>query len=143
MARCGADHGLLLEREALYGRSRPADDGLVFDLDFNGGRNGTPANKSSNACTVQTVGVEACQGVGGYSIRLPGRHACVAIDLPVADRMLNAFSPDLWVSPEEAAHQEVVTAASARSGFDDLPIKLRWRTKGENSWGVGLSHDGG
>lgn len=111
------------------------DDGLVFDLDFNAIADGKVADRSPTGCKVQLVGVEACQGVDGYAVRLPGTHACVTVELPEADRKLDALSLDFWVSPEEAAHQEVVTAASARSGFDDLPIMLRWRL----GWQMGFA----
>ena len=109
------------------------DDGLIFDLDFNTLRDGIAGDRSAQHCQGKLVGTEVCQGVDGYGVRLPGGHACVGVELPAADRKLDAFSLDLWVSPEEAAHQEVVTAASRSSGFDDLPIMLRWR-QGWQMW---------
>ena len=109
------------------------DGGLIFDLNFNTIRDGIAADCSARHCQGKLVGAEVCQGVDGYGVRLPGGHACVGMDLPEADRKLDAFSLDLWVSPEEAAHQEVVTAASRSSGFDDLPIMLRWR-QGWQMW---------
>jgi hypothetical protein len=116
---------------------RPAavkvNDGVIFDLDFNSVKDGAVADRGASRCRGKLVGAEVCQGVDGYGVRLPGGHACVNVELPEADRRLDAFSLDLWVSPEEAAHQEVVTAASRGSDFDDLPIMLRWR-QGWQMW---------
>jgi hypothetical protein len=118
---------------AQRGAAVKPDDGLIFDLDFNAIKDDVAADRSASRCQGKLVGAEVCQGVDGYGVRLPGGHACVGVDLPEADRRLDAFSLDLWVSPEEAAHQEVVTAASRGSDFDDLPIMLRWR-QGWQMW---------
>jgi hypothetical protein len=114
---------------------RGLSDGVIFDLDFNAVKDGKVVDKSPSHYEGTLVGAEVCEGVDGYAVRLPGTHACVTVDLAEADRKLDQLSLDLWVSPEEAAHQEVITAGSARSDFDDLPIMLRWR----QGWQMGFS----
>ena len=127
--------GWLLEADVALAQAVGLKDGVVFDLDFNAVKDGKVADKSPSRCEAKLVGAQVCEGVDGYAVRLPGTHACVTVDLAEADRTLDEFSLDLWVSPEEAAYQEVVTAASARSGFDDLPIMLRWRL----GWQMGFA----
>ena len=119
----------------LAGRRRGPIEGVIFDLDFNAVKDGKVVDKSPSHYEARLVDAEVCEGVDGYAVRLPGSHACVTVDLAEADRKLDQLSLDLWVSPEEAAHQEVITAGSARSDFDDLPIMLRWR----QGWQMGFS----
>ena len=131
----GGWHGMALSKAVAQDAAAKMDEGLIFDLDCHRINDGVVADRSASACKARLVGAEVCQGVDGYGIRLPGGAACVTVDIPEADRKLNAFSLDLWISPEEAAHQEVVTAASRGSDFDDLPIMLRWR----QGWQLWLS----
>ena len=111
------------------------NDGLIFDFDFNAVQDGRTTDSSPSRCKAKIVDAETCQGVDGYGIRLPGTCGCVNVDLADADRKLDAFSVDVWLSPEEAAHQEVITACSTSGGFDTHPIMLRWR----KDWQMWLS----
>jgi len=127
-AACWSDGRLLAAaKQDTPAAPRGLNDGVIFHFDFNAVKDGKVIDKSPSRYEGTLVGAEVCEGVDGYAVRLPGSHACVTVDLAEGDRKLDQFSLDLWVSPEEAAHQEVITAGSARSDFDDLPIMLRWR----------------
>ncbi|MDD5706040.1 MAG: hypothetical protein PHR35_08950 [Kiritimatiellae bacterium] len=73
------------------------------------------------------MGGEPCAGVDGYGLPLPGWAKCVNFEWPEALRSLDALTMSVWVAPESAGHQEILSAPAAEVRFDGGPFILRWR----------------
>ena len=104
-------------------------EGLIAALDFNQLTDNTFADASANRVIGRNSGGQSCEGVDGLGLRLPGGACCVNLELPEKYRSLDALTLSLWVAPEEAMHQEIVTAAAEKIKFDSLPFMLRWRAQ--------------
>ncbi|MDD5707872.1 MAG: LamG domain-containing protein, partial [Kiritimatiellae bacterium] len=98
-----------------------------LDLDFDCLTNQTFRDSSPLALKARNAGGELTEGANGLALRLSGGPKCVNIDLPEKHRALEGLTISCWVAPEEAAHQEIVTAPAADIRFDGLPFMLRWR----------------
>ena len=102
--------------------------GPFVDIDFNSATDGAVRDRSPNGHVGRLSGnATLCEGADGYAVRLPGGASCVNIDVAEKYRALDALTISCWLSPEEVAHKEVVTAANDLDSFDSLPFMLRWR----------------
>ncbi|MDD5707067.1 MAG: hypothetical protein PHR35_14175 [Kiritimatiellae bacterium] len=104
-----------------------AEPGPIVDLDFNAVSEGVVRDRSAFHQDGRLIGKAAlAEGADGYALRVPGYPSCVNINLADRFRNLEALTVSCWLSPEEVANQEVITAANNPTQYDGLPFMLRW-----------------